>query len=233
MLLLAALVVILGVSVTLLAGGTKKSRPLPRSDGTQPSLALLTSLPLVFGERMTLTGGGSKVLDALERRYDVIPVATADPSNLRQAPILFMAHALAQPAQTLVGLDHWVRAGGKLLLLADPALEWESERPLGDPLRASPMFPDTGLLGHWGLRLDAPEERGPTPREIAGRRVLTNSPGELHGTCMITEDRLIADCRIGKGRAIIIADADFLEAGSSTQENLDALLLILAELERI
>jgi hypothetical protein len=50
---------------------------------------------------------------------------------------------------------------------------------------------------------------------------------------MITEDRLIADCRIGKGRAIIIADADFLEAGSSTQENLDALLLILAELERI
>ena len=233
--LLAVLAIVLGTSVALFAGGTDTARPPARSENARPPLTLLTSLPLVFAERMTLQAGGSKLLEALEQRYTVIPVATADRQNLRQAHILFMAHALAQPAETLVALDRWVRAGGKLLLLADPALERESSRPLGDPLRPSPMFPDTGLLAHWGLRLDTPEERGPAERKIAGRSVLTVSPGTLHGGCAISRDRLVADCRIGKGRAIVIADADFLDvdaAGGSTDANHDALLLMLAALEQ-
>ena len=62
-----------------------------------------------------------------------------------------MAQPLAQPAEDLVALDDWVRGGGRVLLLADPMLEWPSKRPLGDPLRPPPMFMDTGLLAHWGL----------------------------------------------------------------------------------
>ena len=78
-----------------------------------------------------------------------------------------MAHPLAQTAENLVALDAWVRGGGRVLLLADPMLEWPSKRPLGDPLRPPPMFMDTGLLAHWGLRLDAPDERGPSDASSA------------------------------------------------------------------
>ncbi len=71
-----------------------------------------------------------------------------------------MAHPLAQPAEDLVALDNWVRGGGRVLLLADPMLEWPSKRPLGDPLRPPPMFMDTGSAAALGLRLDPPGERG-------------------------------------------------------------------------
>jgi hypothetical protein len=195
---------------------------------------LLTSLPLVFGERLSLDDGGSKALEALERRYRVIPIAVADQTSLKQGSILLMAHARAQPAEALVELDSWVRAGGRLLLLADPQLEWHSDRPLGDPLRPSPAFADTGLLAHWGLSLEPPDQAGAHARRLAGREVLAVSPGRLRGRCAIGKDGFVADCRIGKGRAIVVADADFLdvdEAGGSTARNLQALLQQLAALE--
>jgi hypothetical protein len=134
----------------------------------------------------------------------------------------------------LVDLDRWVRDGGKLLLLADPALDWHSERPLGDSLRLPPSFADTGLLAHWGLRLDMPEERGPKQRELGDFSILTSSPGELSGKCKIGGDGLVAHCRVGKGLATIVADADFLnveELDGRTGQNLDALLAELARLE--
>ena len=45
---------------------------------------------------------------------------------------MLLAHPMAQTADALVDLDRWVRGGGRVLLLADPRLEWPSERPLGD-----------------------------------------------------------------------------------------------------
>jgi hypothetical protein len=120
-----------------------------------------------------------------------------------------------------------------VLLLADPMLEWPSERPLGDPLRPPPMFTDTGLLGHWGLRLDAPEARRPEKRKLAGFDVMAVSPGQLFGSCQVSPDRFVADCRIGKGAAIVVADADFIRMGDRRDApfNLDALLGALAKLE--
>jgi hypothetical protein len=97
------------------------------------------------------------------------------------------------------------------------------------------MFMDTGLLAHWGLRLDAPDERGPAVRRLDGFDVLTSSPGELAGTCDISSDRLVARCRIGKGKATVIADADLLNArelGRGAAHNLDAVIAELANLER-
>jgi hypothetical protein len=95
------------------------------------------------------------------------------------------------------------------------------------------MFMDTGLLAHWGLRLDAPDQRGPKTLKLGGYDVGTASPGELSGNCPISKDRLVAHCRIGRGRATIIADADLLniEGLVGTKHNLDALLVELAELE--
>ena len=201
----------------------------------KPTLMLLTSLPLVFGEQFGLEGGGSPALTALETSYAVTPVGVADGETLKQGKLLLMAHPLAQPAEALVDLDRWVRQGGRLLLLADPLLEWPSERPLGDTLRPPPAFADTGLLRHWGLRLDAPDERGPMSRRLGGYEVLTNSPGALAGTCRVSRDGLVARCRIGKGEATIVADADFLnieDLDGPTDKNLDAMLAELTVLER-
>jgi hypothetical protein len=233
-----ALLLLLGTfaaaAVLALALARDGPKPLPqRPPAERPTLLLLTSLPLVFGEQFSLDQTGSPALRALQTRYRVVPISVADPPELAKGKLLLMAQPLAQPAEDLVSLDSWVRGGARLLLLADPMLEWPSKRPLGDPLRPPPMFMDTGLLAHWGLRLDAPDERGPKTDKLDGYRVLTISPGSLSGRCEIAATALVARCSIGKGRASVIADADLLdtpELGPDAANNLDA---VLTELERL
>ncbi|HET8750077.1 MAG TPA: hypothetical protein VFM42_04980 [Sphingomicrobium sp.] len=231
--LLVAILAAAALAAAFLGG--EPEGPPPRPAAERPVLLLLTSLPLVFGEDFSLHDVGSPALKALETRYRVMPISVAGPEELAKGRLLMMAHPLAQPAEDLVALDEWVRAGGRVMLLADPMLEWPSKRPLGDPLRPPPMFMDTGLLAHWGLRLDAPERRGPKPEKIAGFDVATVSPGELAGQCRIGADALVAHCRIGKGRATVIADADLLDLpslGSAGWHNMDAILTELGRLER-
>lgn len=226
--------VLAGTAVALAMIGRAPAPPPPRLPTERPVLLLLTSLPLVFGEHLSLEGGGSPALTALETRYRVVPISVTDEADLRKGRLLLLAHPPAQAPENLVTLDAWVGRGGRVLLLADPLLEWPSERPLGDPLRPSPMFSDTGLLAHWGLRLDAAEQRGPQVRKLGGYDVLTASPGSLSGRCVISGDGLVAQCRIGKGRATIVADADLLNVdpnGGPSKHNLDALLAELAALE--
>ena len=216
------------------AGHKTPPAPVPAVTA-KPKLMLLTTLPLVFSEQFGLEGGGSPALAALATQYRVTPIGIADARTLTRARLLLMAHPRAQTAESLVDLDRWVRNGGRLLLLADPMLEWPSGRPLGDPFRPPPAFADTGLLKHWGLRLDAPDERGPRERRLGGLPILTVSPGSLVGQCAISRDRLVAHCRIGKGEATIVADADFLDVdhlNGPTANNLKAMLAELAALER-
>jgi hypothetical protein len=230
--LFIAIVLVIGAAIAIAVA--RRERAAPRPAAQRPTLLLLTSLPLMFGENFSVNGG-SRTLSALQTRYRVVPISVTDSVNLARGRLLLMAHPLAQPAEDLVTLDAWVRRGGRVLLLADPALDWPSSRPLGDPLRPPPMFMDTGLLAHWGLRLDAPDERGPQTRRLGGRQVMTVSPGHLSGKCAVSADGLVAACRVGQGRASIIADADFLNVEAldgPAQHNLDALLAELAEIER-
>ena len=172
-------------------------------------LALLTSLPLVFGESFGLDGGGSPALHGSSSAIRSLPIGVADAASLKGRALLLMAHPRAQPAEALVELDEWVRGGGQVLLLADPQLDWQSERPLGDRLRPPPAFADTGLLEHWGLRLTGPTRRAGR-RPMAGSTIsVTRAAGSAAGL----RDRgggFVARCRIGQGRATVIADADFL-----------------------
>ena len=226
------LVIIAAMLVAAGALSLGRNRPEP-PPSERPKLLLLTSLPLVFGEQLSIETAGSPALKALQSRYRVVPISVTDPAELAKGRLLLMAHPLAQPAEDLVALDQWVRRGGRVLLLADPMLDWPSERALGDPLRPPPMFMDTGLLGHWGLRLDAPDTRSVQPRKLGGKDILTSSPGSLQGSCAISADRLVARCRIGKGRATVVADADLLDIdrlGSGGKRNLDGLLAELASL---
>ncbi|HEX5258166.1 MAG TPA: hypothetical protein VFW35_05225 [Sphingomicrobium sp.] len=234
LLILAVLSIALLIAAALSVRGPKPLPPRPANQ--RPTLLLLTSLPLIFGEDFSLHDNGSPALAALETRYRVIPISVADPPELAKARLLLMAHPLAQPAEDLVALDRWVRAGGRVLLLADPMLEWPSKRPLGDMLRPPPMFMDTGLLAHWGLRLDAPDRPGLKAEKLGRFEVVTDSPGALFGRCPISADRLVAHCAVGKGWATVVADADLLntaELGPDAAHNFDGVLEELAELERL
>lgn len=225
------LVVLLFAGAMLFAHSRAKEGPPDR-----PSLLLLTSLPLLFGEGFTLDQTGSAALTRLQSRYGVRTIALADRDSLAGHQLLLLAQPRAQTAEALVDLDAWVRAGGRVLLLADPALDWPSERPLGDRLRPPPGFSDTGLLAHWGVTLSPPSKRGPVVETVGGRQVGFSSPGQLSSKqCAADGGATIVRCAIGRGRVTIIADADLLnadESGAGATANLDFVMAELAAMGR-
>lgn len=208
-----------------------------RPEGERPDLLILTSLPIVFPEGFTLDSDPSPALAALQSRYAIVPISVTDAASLDGKDLLLMAQPHAQPAEMLVALDRWVRGGGRVLLLADPALEWPSALALTDVARPPAAFPDTGLLAHWGLRLDAPDRRGPKSIAVESGEVRTLSPGTLSATgpgCAVDQTGLVARCTIGRGQANVIADADLLGTGTveggGQSGNFD---LLLGELDRL
>ena len=232
--LLLGLIAVGAIAVVYFAFARPAQAPSKIVEADKPPLLLLTSLPLLFGEDFSLDGGGSPALTALRQHYQVIPISVASPQALARGKLLLMAQPLAQPAEDLVALDQWVRDGGRVLLLADPLLEWPSEKLLGDPARPPPMFADTGLLGHWGLRLDGPDERGLKQARLGNLPVVTASPGRIVGKdCAISADGIVARCVMGKGQATVVADADLLDVpdlGGGAGQNLDG---VLAELHAL
>lgn len=203
------------------------------AEAPRPTVHVLTSLPLLFGEGFGLEPATGEAATFLRERYTLRPIDL--PSQLPPGAVLFAAHPRALPAEELVALDAWVRDGGRLLLLADPVLEWPSDRPLGDRLRPPLSFADTGLLAHWGLRLDAPDKRGLVQEQSSGAMAFL-SPGILvktGGDCAI-EGGWKARCNLGKGEAIVIADADLLNleairaAKGAPSGNLRAIAVLLS-----
>jgi hypothetical protein len=231
------LLAVAGVAAIGLSRGGEDAPPA-RLPAERPTLALLTSLPLMFGESFGLAGGGSPALTRLQQRYNVVPIGVADAASLRGKELLLMAHPRAQPAEALVDLDRWVRGGRHVLLLADPRLDWPSERPLGDRLRPPPAFADTGLLAHWGLSLSGPGPDGPASVGNEDIEIMAASPGKLSSqNCAVVGNGFVARCSIGRGSATIIADADFLNVEGEgmldgpTEHNLDLLAVELNRLE--
>lgn len=209
-----------------LVGACKADAPAAQAT-PRPTLYLTTSLPLLFGDGFALDAPRPAVVDALEKTF--VLTAIDRPSQLPDGATLLSIQPRALPAEELVALDDWVRRGGRLVLLADPMLEWPSERPLGDKLRPPVMFDDTGLLVHWGLRLDAPDTRGLAYSRSDTDPIAMISPGVLVKTgngCAVEEGGWMARCRIGKGEVTVVADADWLNveqvraAGGDPRDNL-------------
>ncbi|MCL6699355.1 GldG family protein [Sphingomonas sp. NSE70-1] len=216
--MLGAIAFLAAIAAWAVTGSSDRLGPRPEAE--RAPLALITSLPLLFGEEFGLDNGGSPALTRLEQRYNILPVGVADQKSLQGKSLLLMAHPRAQPADVLVQLDQWVQGGGKLLLLADPKLDWPSSRPFGDKLRPQPAFADTGLLQHWGLKLSGPEADGSDTR---GHLAST-------GKCIVVGGGMIARCSIGRGWVTVIADADFLNVDDSEADNLS---LLVGELNRL
>lgn len=219
----------------LLAGCERQPQAGQQRPADKPKIALLTSLPIVFSENFSLEAERNPLLEALEERFQIVPVD--GPEQLKEGQALLAIQPQAMTAERLVALDDWVRAGGRLVLLADPALMQRGERPLGDRFTPPYSFPDTGLLSHWGLTLEP--EGTPTaedvPIELGGGAVATRSSfGQLRSSnpeCRLTAKSSAARCRIGEGKVTIVADADFA-IDATPPENQQAVVRLVSEYQR-
>jgi hypothetical protein len=206
------------------------STPLAAS---KTRLHVITGLPLFFADGFTLEGEKNPVIARLEQDFDIVPVD--GPEQLPPGGVLLAAQPRAMTAERLVAMDRWVREGGRLLLLADPWLTWGSEAPFGgDPGRPPVEYADTGLLAHWGLTLEKRRtlEAERIERRLGGDSVGISAPGSLTssgGACVVAPDGFVARCRLGRGTAVVVADADLLNSG----EDRAPLEAVAAELEAL
>ncbi len=190
-----------------------------------PKLGLMTSLPLYWGESdigeiVRQDGEPMASYKRLAARYDISLIDAIDAKSLKSMHMLLLAQSRALSAEEFVELDAWVRRGGHLMILADPALQWESRYPLGDKRR--PLFTSllSPLFKHWGLELILPigdDSGGETLREIGDHSIRTVTPGMWQMTkdggearCVTSDKALLAACAVGKGNALLLADADML-----------------------
>lgn len=151
----------------------------------RPALALVTGLPLIWGEadaRAALAGVEDAAPAAISRYLSTqFRLEPVDVADLDRFDLLLLAQPRPPGPRGLVAIDAWVRRGGRALILDDPDLDWPSARPLGDPLRPPRVTGLAPLLSHW--RADC---RG----------------ADL--------DAEVVACRVGRGRALVLADADML-----------------------
>jgi hypothetical protein len=197
----------------------------PEAQGAKPALGLMTTLPLQWSEGGIEANIGDDArphpaFARIEARYAIRPFDDFGGLDKQPFQLMFLAQPRALAPSELVALDAWVRGGGRLLILADPALQWGSLYPLGDKRR--PLFTSllSPLFSHWGLELVLPmnDAEPVVLREVDGLLVRTQTPGEWlpkggksAAKCEIAAHGLLADCRVGKGRALLVADADLLD----------------------
>jgi hypothetical protein len=187
-------------------------------------LHILTGLPLFWGEggiADVLKGKSQKsvLIEGLEADGSVTAIENLDGDVLAQTKLLLMIQPPALIPEELVALDTWVRSGGRVVILADPDLAWESTLMPGDPRRAPVRSLLSPLLSHWGLTLvpDPPKD-DPVAVNVGGRLVNMMRAGQWKrssgGRCRVQNSSRIAKCSLGKGRAILVADADFVNPDS-------------------
>jgi hypothetical protein len=190
-------------------------------------VGLFTSLPVMWSEAgdiaTELRGQANPhwAKAALARRGALVPLdALAGPGGhapLGQLGRLVMAQPRPLSPQENVALDSWVRGGGRLLLLADPALTEESALAIGDPRRPQAVVLLSPILKRWGLelRFDEAQQFGETAREVMGTAIPVNLPGQFvsegQPNCRLWGEGLAVTCAIGKGRVVALADAAVLE----------------------
>lgn len=195
--------------------------PLLLVKRSAPSTGVMTALPLFThgaeGRDALDLGVRAPVLQAQVRA--VVPVDVIDTASLASLDrLLLVQPRLLAPAE-LVALDGWVRQGGHAVILADPLLRWPAAGGLTDSRRPPITSLLDPLLTYWGLTLEPAQ---PMPGDSVERRLLAGGSllqlaGASHftlsprSTCVPAEAGLFAFCRIGHGRAIFVADADWID----------------------
>lgn len=195
----------------------------------------MSALPLFWGDgdadpKAVLTDPDhrARFILAVAEAYRVRPVDVIDSAAFAGTDLLIVAQPRILQAQELVDLDGWVRRGGRLLIFADPDLVWPSRLAPGDPRRAPPVTLLDPLFTHWGITLtyEGPAEES----EFAGEALVPLMGGRWVATnpdCSAQADALVLTCRIGKGQAVLVADADLLDMRDN-EENHEGLMALLA-----
>jgi hypothetical protein len=197
----------------------------------RPAVMVMSSIPLQWGtaSMADVASGKAEPAPVYQKLAADNKVTLLDDLQKMGEPgvtplLLIQPRALA-PAE-LVQLDTWVRKGGAVIIFADPALDWPSDLPLGDQRR--PLF--TSLLNplfrHWGLELalSTEEEESEAMIAVGAYSLSMKSPGifipvsskKATAKCRVRKDERMAACTVGKGQALLIADADVLEEAQWT-----------------
>ena len=191
-------------------------------------LPLFTSLPIYWPEASdlatTLKGEEQPhwARTAIEAKRPLRPIDTLDAAMLDgRRDLLMIQPRPLSPAEN-VALDAWVAGGGRLLLFADPALTSDSTFALGDRRRPQDIVLLSPILARWGLLLEFDAEQSAGEHAAAlgeGAALPVNLPGRFaaigggrpDALCRIEADALLAECRVGRGRVLAIADAALFE----------------------
>lgn len=203
---------------------------------------VLTALPLFLGEGniddvLSGVSGESPLITRLSQNRQLVPLDTLGGENLRMVSHLLAVQPARLPPEELVKLDEWVRGGGQAVFFADPDLVWPVSYAVGDsraPPQSTLLDP---LFTHWALTLEG--QRGVPARvaaQIAGERVTLVNPGRWRAkdrNCVISDQQFIAVCQLGKGRVILLADADIADPRLWSESGEGNFRLIESLLERL
>jgi len=232
------------VAAALLAGvlgltacGSAPAPPAaPESPAPAASLGLMTSLPLYWPlgaavgdiaagraeppwQRAALEQGF-----ALEPLDTLSPIPALSPDNPDLAPLANLTRlAIIQPRgfspADNVALDTWVRAGGRLLLVLDPALTGHYDLPLGDPRLPSRGALIPPVVARWGMaiRFDDAQSSKLVDASLGGTWLPLVLSGEVTiidpeaADCTLLASAAAARCAVGEGQVTLIADAAIFE----------------------
>lgn len=200
------------------------AQSLPSDPPGEHDIALMGTIPIYWGERAELAellapqGKPHWARTAIEEQYRLRPLDYLSADALRGHRRLLLAQPRGLSAEENVALDAWVRAGGRLLLFADPMMTSHSNFPIGDRRRPQDVALLSPILAHWGLELlfDETRHEGLHLRESVPPGIRVELAGELvlrgqQGECALLGEGILAECHLGEGAALILADAALLD----------------------
>ena len=218
----------------------------PAATEKSRDIAIVTALPLFwaegqFGAAATGADQRAPIIKKLLDRHNVRALDSLSSATLDTVDVLILAQPRALAPSELVDLDRWVRGGGRLLIFADPMLDWPSLYPMGDPRRPPLVTLLDPLFDHWGLNLGAPEvEQGREIIDLEGKKLALVGAGhwtladKAKGNCTTRTSDFLAGCTIGRGRVVLVGDADALDSRVWQEtgiENAAAIESLIASLE--
>lgn len=235
----------LAAALLLAPGGAALAHEADNAPAERSRLALMGTIPIYWGEvddgfDALVTGAVEPhwARAQLEEEFQLSPLDYLAPASLADIPMLLMAQPRGLTPEENVVLDEWVRAGGLLLLFADPAMTGHSHYGLGDRRRPQDTALLSPILAHWGLALqfDVAQPEGFQRRDNGGGYFPVNLPGELvlagaSPPCTLSSEGLVATCPIGVGYAVIVADAAMLDHAGPWPGAVEALADLVAYLD--
>jgi hypothetical protein len=234
-------------TLLMVQAGCKAQTPgaPPEPSAARPVWHVHSAIPLFLGDggiQNALQGkdGTSPLISRLQSEHKLVPLDVLTEESLARVSHVFLLQPSALPPEELVAFDAWVRGGGRVIIFADPDMVWPTKAALGGPGAPPPSTLLDGLFRHWGLRLNG--MRGETSvgkGTVFGAAVVTVNPGQWVVTgsdqaCKISDAGLAARCKLGKGVAILVGDADLADPrlwAESGQDNLPVIAGLLAQLE--